>query len=170
LRTTIGRSFYTTALQPARKREISAFQVRQELGAFGRGSGLPHDLAPVNRLTLTLGLTCGMIRPQILDAERSRVGGMSIQGQQQRRSFLDDPNPRMARAVDPTLMPLGQGEPPLQVEVVWDVVQVVPAGEEAGSEAAHHIDYMLMELIAVTVQPSDDRVEVGPASGRFPPG
>jgi hypothetical protein len=83
----------TTALQPARKREISAFQVRQELGAFGRGSGLPHDLAPVNRLALTLGLTCAMIRQQILDEERSRVGGMGIQGQQQRRSFLDDPNP-----------------------------------------------------------------------------
>jgi hypothetical protein len=34
-----------------------------------------------------------------------------------RRPFLDHPDPRMAMAVDPTLVPLGHAKPPLQVQV-----------------------------------------------------
>src|SRR4051794_8111865 len=43
---------------------------------------------------------------------------VGVQRVHQRRPFLDDPHPRMAMAVDPTLMPLGQAEPTLQIEIV----------------------------------------------------
>ena len=48
---------YSTALQAARNRLISPFQVGQELGALGLGSSLPHDLASADRLALALGLS-----------------------------------------------------------------------------------------------------------------
>jgi hypothetical protein len=48
--------FFSTALQAARSRLISPFQVGQELGTLGLGSSPPHDLASADRLTLALRL------------------------------------------------------------------------------------------------------------------
>ena len=44
----------------------------------------------------------------------------------QRRPFLNDPNPRVAVTVNPPLVTLGQAEPPLQIEIVLDLLELAP--------------------------------------------
>ena len=90
---------------------------------------------------------------------------MSVQRVHQRRPFLDHPDPRMAVAVDPTLVPLGHPEPPLQLQVVLHRRQVIPAGEQAGAEAAHQVGHVLMNRVAVTLQATEDRIKVVLACG-----
>jgi hypothetical protein len=146
-------------------REISSLQFFQELGPFRLGSGLPHDPAAVDRLTLTLGLTRRPVWQKIIDTERVGVGPMGVQRVHQRRSLLDHPDPRMAVAVDPTLVPLGQAEPPLQLQVVLHRRAVIPAGEQAGAEAAHQVGHVLMNRVAVTFQAAENRIEFVLACG-----
>ncbi len=86
---------------------------------------------------------------------------MSVQRMHHRRPFLDDPNSRVAVAVDPPLMPLGHAKPPLQIQVVLHRRQVVPAREKAGAEALHQIGHVFMNRITVAFQTIQDRVEVG---------
>ena len=52
----------TTALNTARTGSISAFQLDQQFGSFGFGSGLSHDFAAVHRLALAFGHACRTIR------------------------------------------------------------------------------------------------------------
>src|SRR5271157_2120585 len=54
--------FETTALNTARTGSISAFQLGQQFGSFGLGSGFSHDFAPLHRLTLVFGHACRTIR------------------------------------------------------------------------------------------------------------
>ena len=54
--------FFSTTLNTARTSQISAFQLGQQFGSFGLGSGLSHDLASVHRLTLAFGRACRPIR------------------------------------------------------------------------------------------------------------
>src|SRR5512135_905636 len=112
----------TTILQTARNHLISAFQLCQEFGPFGLGPSSSHNLAPVDCLTLALGWACGPVRQQISDAKRLGVGEVGVQRMHQRRSLLDDPHPRVAVAVDPTLMPLREPEPPLQVIGIYTAI------------------------------------------------
>ncbi len=86
---------------------------------------------------------------------------MGVQRVHQRRPFLGDPNPRVAVAMNPTLMPLDHAEPPLQVRVVLHRREVIPAGEKPGAEAVHQVDHVLVNRIAVAFQTTQDRVEVG---------
>src|SRR5271166_6079093 len=51
----------TTALNTARTGSISAFQLSQQFGSFGLGSGFSHDFAPLHRLTLAFGHACRTI-------------------------------------------------------------------------------------------------------------
>ena len=67
---------------------------------------------------------------------------MGVQRVHQCRPFLDDPHPRVAMAVDPTLMPLGQAEPALQIEIVVDLIEGVTASKEAGTEAPATITHI----------------------------
>src|SRR5208337_1955150 len=57
-----GFCFFSTALNTARTGSISAFQLDQQFGSFGFGSGLSHDFAPVHRLALAFGHACRTIR------------------------------------------------------------------------------------------------------------
>ena len=68
-----------------------------------------------------------------------RVG---VEGVHQRRSFLNDADPRMAVAVDPPLVTLGQAKPTLQIQVVADRFELAGADEQAGQEAGHHLDHL----------------------------
>ncbi len=123
----------------------------------------------MNRLTLALGCTCRLVLQEILNGERPRVSDVGVQRMHHRWSFLDDPHPRMAMAVDPTLMPLGQAKPALQIKVVSDVIQVVLASKEAHAEALHQTGHLLVDRITVAVESIEDRVEVGLTLGRFLP-
>ena len=107
-----------------------------------------------------------MVRQQVVDAERFGVGVVGVQRVDQGRPFLDNPHTRVAMAVDPTLMPLGQAEPALQIEIVVDLIEGVTAGKEAGAEALHQPSHLFVDRIAVAVKASEDRVEVGLTLGR----
>src|SRR4051812_45380208 len=72
----------------------------------------------------------------------------------------------MAMPVDPTLMPLGQAEPALQIEIVVDLIEGVIASKEAGAEAPHQHRHLSVDRIAVAVKASEDGVEVGLTLGR----
>jgi hypothetical protein len=90
---------------------------------------------------------------------------MGVQRMDQRRPFLDHSDPRMAVAVDPTLVPLGHAEPPLQVQVVLHRREVIPASEQAGAETVHQVGHGLMNRIAVAFQTRQDRIKVALACG-----
>ena len=57
-----GDIIKSTALNTARTGSISAFQLSQQFGSFGLGSGFSHDFAPLHRLTLAFGHACRTIR------------------------------------------------------------------------------------------------------------
>lgn len=95
---------------------------------------------------------------------------MGVQRVHQRRPFLDHPDPGMAVAVDPTLVPLGHAEPPLQLQVALHHCEVIPAGEQAGAETAHQGGHVLMGRVAVAFQTGQDRLEVALARRRSPRG
>lgn len=95
---------------------------------------------------------------------------MGVQRMHQRRPFLDHPDPCMAVTMDPTLVPLGHAEPPLQVQVVWHRREVIPASEQAGAETAHQVGHMLMDRVTVAFQTGQNRVKVALACSRSPRG
>ena len=90
-----------------RRFAISAFQFSEEHRSFLLGSCFPHDLATIQRLTLAGGYPGGTVGQQIVHAEWSGVRGVGIQGENQRRTVLDDANSRVAMAVNPPLVALG---------------------------------------------------------------
>ncbi len=61
-RESTARQYQSTALNTARTGSISAFQLSQQFGSFGLGSGFSHDFAPLHRLTLAFGHACRTIR------------------------------------------------------------------------------------------------------------
>jgi len=77
----------------------------------------------MDRSPLANGFLGGAIRDEIVPAERSGMRAMSVQGMHQRRPFLNDANPGMAVAVDPSLVALWQAKPLLQIQVVADVLE-----------------------------------------------
>ena len=96
----------STTLETARTGLVLPFLLGQQLCSFGLGSGLPHHLAPVHGFTLAFGHACQTIGQEVVDGELHTVGKMCVQYHGHRRCLLDDPNPGMFMAVDPTLMPL----------------------------------------------------------------
>ena len=72
---------------------------------------------------------------------------MSVQGGDQRRPRLDQADPRVATAVDPTLVAPRQAKPTLQVEVILDRFQVLLADEQAGQEAEHHPGHAVADRV-----------------------
>jgi hypothetical protein len=99
---------------------VSTLQVGQQEDAFLLGSRLPHDRAAVDRLSLTGGFAGRAIGQEIRARERSGMRPVGIQRVHQRRTFLNDPHPGVAMAMNPPLMALGQAKPPLQIEIVLD--------------------------------------------------
>jgi len=67
----------------------------------------------------------------------------------------------MFMAVDPTLMPFDQAKPSLQVEIVPDLIHLVPAREQAWLEAGHHFGHVFVERIAVINKAIDQLLKVG---------
>src|SRR5271166_4837641 len=63
--------------------------------------------------------------------------------------------------VDPTLMPLEQAKPALQIEIVADLIHLVPTREQTWLETAHHLGQVLVEGIALGHKALDQFLEVG---------
>ena len=86
-----------------------------------------------------------------------RVG---VQRGHQRRALLDQPHPRVAMAVDPTLVALRQAKPTLQIEVVPDPFILLLADEQAGQEAEHHRRHAVADRILGRLEAIDQRLEL----------
>src|SRR5205823_3184651 len=78
----------------------------------------------------------------------------------QRRPFLNDPNSRVAVAVNPPLVTLRQAEPPLQIEIVLDSLELPLAHEQPGEEADHHSGHLLTDRIPAGLKPIDQLLEL----------
>lgn len=83
-----------------------------------------------------------------------------IQRVDQRGPFLNDPNPRVAVTVDPPLVALGQAEPPLQVEIVLDLLELSFTHEQPGEETDHHPGHWRTDRILGALEPIDQRLEL----------
>ena len=86
-----------------------------------------------------------------------RVG---VQRQHQRRAFQDQANPRVAMAVDPSLVALGQAKPPLQIEIIPDRFVVLLPDEQAVQEAEHHRGHAVTDRIRGRLEAIDQRLEL----------
>jgi hypothetical protein len=80
---------------------------------------------------------------------------VSVQGMHQRRAVQDQPNPRVAMTVDPPFVTLGQAKPSLQIEIVSDLLKLVLADEKASQKAHHHLDYLLVNRVLLTLESID---------------
>ena len=85
---------------------------------------------------------------------------MRIQGMHQCRPLLNNPNARVAMAVDPALVALGQAEPPFQIEIVSDLGKLGSADEEAGQEAQHRLDEVLVDRIVLALEAVGQRLKL----------
>ena len=88
------------------------------------------------------------------------MGDVRIQRMHQRRPFLNDPNPCMTVTVNPSLVTLGQAEPPLQVEIVLDRLELSLAHEQPSEEADHHPGHRRMDRIRTVLEPIDQLLEL----------
>jgi hypothetical protein len=75
----------------------------------------------VDRLTLARGCAGGTVRQEVVAAERFGVGVVGVQRVHQRRPFLDDPNTRVAVAVDPAFG-LSDTHVPHQRRMGWSAI------------------------------------------------
>ena len=69
----------------------------------------------------------------------------------------------LAMAVDPTLVALGQAKPPLQVEIVSDLLKLGSAHEEAGEKADHDLGHVPVNRIRDTLEALNQVFESLPA-------
>ena len=96
---------------------------------------------------------------------------MGVQGMNQRRSFQDDPDPRVAVAVDAALVTLRQAEPTLQIQVVADLLERPLADEQTGQEARHHHGHLSVNRVIGPFEASDQAFErLSPLGGTVLPG
>src|SRR4051794_28005989 len=84
---------------------------------------------------------------------------MRVQRGHQRRPRLNQADPRVATAVDPTLVALRQAEPTLQVEVIPDLFVVLLADEQAGEEAEHHRRHPVADRVLGRLEAIDQLFE-----------
>lgn len=121
------------------------------------------------------------IGPKILGTERLGMTQVGIQRQEQRRSFLHDPHPRMTMPVNPSFVPLGAAKPPLQLQVFLRQRQVLGADKQPALETPHQPGEVLagrvlvgaesipqsLELDATTLTATSRRIERGPDLNDF---
>ena len=86
--------------------------------------------------------------------------GVCVQSMHQRWSLKNNANPRMAMAVDASLVALGQAKPTLQVKIILDLFKHVIADEEAGEEAEHHRGHVLANRIVGPLKLVDQFLEL----------
>jgi hypothetical protein len=74
--------------------------------------------------------------------------------------LLNNPNARVAVAVDPPLVALGQAEPSFQIEVVSDLGELGSAHEEASQKAQHDRGEVLVDLIGLLSKATGQRLKL----------
>jgi hypothetical protein len=87
------------------------------------------------------------------------VALVRVQRVHQRRSFQDQPDPRVAMAVDPPFVTLRQPEPSLQIEVIHDLFEPLLAHEEPVKKAEHHRGHVVTDRIFGLLESVDQLFE-----------
>src|SRR5487761_2177348 len=78
----------------------------------------------------------------------------------QRRPLLNNPNARVAMAMDPPLVALGQAEPAFQIEIVSDLGELDSTDEEASQEAQHDRGEVLADLVLLLLETTGQRLKL----------
>jgi len=149
---------------------VAAFERLQESRACFAGSRLSHDATAANGILLGLWHRCLVIGHQIAGIERFGMRQMSIEGQQQRRTFLYDSHAGMAASMNPALVSLGLPEPSLQIQIVPGQIRIVPAHKESGTEAGHRPGHVLGDGVPIACQGLLENLEPSAAFLRRSPG
>ncbi len=84
---------------------------------------------------------------------------VGVEGVHQRRTFLNDADPRVAAAVDPPLVTLRHAKPTLQIQVVSDRFERARADEQAREEARHHLDHLPVNRVLRPLKAIDQSFE-----------
>ena len=82
-----------------------------------------------------------------------------VQRQQYRRPFLHQPHADVTMSMNPTLVALGQAEPPLQIEIVPRQSRVISPDEQPRGETPHHPGHLLPHHVITGVEPLTNRLE-----------
>src|SRR5262249_61135760 len=133
-------------------------RVGQGPGQVVRRPPLPHDPPAVPGLPLAGWLSGRPIRQQVVHRKGSWVRHVRIQRVDQRGPFLNDPNPRVAVTVDPPLVALGQTEPPLQAEIIFDLLELSFPHEQPGEGTDHHPSHWGTDRIVSALTPMYQRL------------
>ena len=91
-----------------------------------------------------------------------------VQGRQQRRPVLHQPHADMMMTMNPTLVALGQAEPPLQIEIVNRQIRVITPDEQPRCETPHHPGHLLPHPIIAPLEPLAEGLEGRPALSLIP--
>ncbi len=100
------------------------------------------------------------VRQQIVHCERLGMRRVCVESMHQRWSFQNDANPRVSMTVNPPLVTLGQAKPPLQIEIVSDLLKRALADEKAGEKARHHRDHLPVNRVFRTRESIDQFLEL----------
>src|SRR6516162_11601719 len=90
---------------------------------------------------------------QLRGGEQPVPRAVGVEGGQQRRSFPHQAYPRVLLTMNPPLMPLGQPEPTLQIQVVPGHVARLATDKEPGLPAGHELAQMLVKGQRTLLQP-----------------
>ncbi|MBV8270234.1 MAG: biotin/lipoyl-binding protein [Planctomycetaceae bacterium] len=143
-----------------RRFAVASFQLGKEGRPLLLGAGLPHDLAPVQRLSLARRLARRPIPKQVGHRKRLGMRRVGVQRMHQRRTLHHQPDPRVATTVDPTLVALRQAKPTLQIEIVPDPFVLLLANEQTGQEAEHQPGHAVPDWILGRLEVIDQRLEL----------
>jgi hypothetical protein len=119
-----------------RRFAIAPLQLVKQCRPLLLRSRLPHDLAAVQRLGLARRLAGPPIRQQVIHRKGVRMRRVRVQRGHQRRARLDQPHPRVATPVDPTLVALREAKPTLQIERLKMDCRVVRARGRSATPTA----------------------------------
>ena len=92
------------------------------------------------------------IGPYIRRSERLRVDQVRIQGQQQRRAFLDEADPGVTVAMNAALVAFRLSKPPFEVEVVLRQVLRLSPNKQPGGKTCHHAAHVVPHRISALLE------------------
>lgn len=103
------------------------------------------------RLLLARRWASMLVGQEVGLAEWLRVSRVGVQGQQQRRPFLDNTDARMFMSMNASLMAFGLPKPAFEIEIVLRQVRRIAADEQAWLEAGHDLGKVLFDGIAAAL-------------------
>jgi hypothetical protein len=85
---------------------------------------------------------------KVIGRKRAIMMHMRVKRQHQRRTILDDPNARVATAMDPTLVTFGTFEPTFQIHIVCREIGHLATHKQPRLKATQHLGKMLVNGVS----------------------